>query len=445
MQLYRKELRPMLQLAIPVVISEVGWVLMSLVDTIMVGRVSPEAIGAVSIGSSIFIVIPIVGIGFLLGLDYLIAHAFGGGDMQECHRWLLHGLYLSFMMTLPLTFILWLLIWLLPRFDLHPDVLPLAIDYLEVVSWSILPLLLYATLRRYMQAINLVKPIMVTLITANGVNAFANWVFVFGHLGFPAMGSTGAAYATLGSKIFLFFGLAFAVVRHELSYRTGLFHTRLKLEFHRIRKLMHLGYPASAQLLLEVGVFSAATVLAGRLTATSLASHQIVLKIASLTFMVPLGISSAGAVRVGQALGAKNPHGASRSGWIALALATAFMSTAAVIFISFPQSLIRIFTDNADVLQLGVSLLYIAAIFQIFDGIQVVATGILRGTGDTRTPMISNLIGHWFLGLPVGATLAFKFGYDVFGLWVGLCIGLVAVAIVLLMTWIRRVRRMIAD
>ncbi len=440
---FRFELRSMLRLAVPVVISEIGWVSMSMVDTLMVGRVSPQAIGAVSIGSSVYIVVPLVGVGLLLGLDYLIAHAFGAGNIEDCHRSLFHGIYLSFALSIPLTLVLWLLIRLLPSFGLNPAVTALSIDYLTIVSWSVLPLLLYATFRRYMQAINLVTPIMFTLLSANLINAVSNWILVFGKWGFPRMGSTGAAYATLISKIYLFAGLFGFVVHHAWKHQTGLFRASLRLEFNRIVTLLKLGYPVALQLLLEVGVFATATLIAGTLRAVDLAAHQIVLKMASFTFMVPLGISSAGAVRVGQNLGAGRPHAAVRSGWIALAMGAGFMSIAALTFIGVPRLLMRLFTNDAIVIELGISLLLIAALFQIFDGVQVIATGILRGTGETRSPMISNLIGHWFLGLPVGIWLCFRLEMGIQGLWIGLCLGLMAVALALLIVWISTVRKII--
>jgi len=194
------------------------------------------------------------------------------------------------------------------------------------------------------------------------------------------------------------------------------------------------------QITLEVGVFAAATTLAGRLEPTSLAAHQIVLNIASLTFMVPLGVASAGAVRVGQAIGRRAAEAAGRSGWMALLLGAGFMSGAGLTFLFLARRIMQIFTDDPKIISTGVSLLFVAALFQLFDGIQVVATGILRGAGDTRTPMICNLVGHWLLGLPVGYALCFIWKGGVVGLWVGLSMGLIAVGVVLLWVWARKVR-----
>ncbi len=200
-----------------------------------------------------------------------------------------------------------------------------------------------------------------------------------------------------------------------------------------------LGLPAGTQMALECGVFAATTALAGRLEPAALAAHQVALNAASMSFMVPLGISAAGAVRVGQAMGRRDTAAAAQAGWTALLLAAVFMSGAALAFVTFPAAIVRVFTPDATVIAIGVVLLFVAAVFQLFDGLQVVATGVLRGTGDTRTPLLANLVGHWCIGLPVGYALCFVRGWGVVGLWVGLCVGLVAVALTLVWVWATRV------
>ena len=438
----RLEMRSMLKLAIPVVIAEIGSISMSIVDTLMVGRVSAEAIAAVGLGGGLYMVVALFGLGLLLGLDYLVAKAYGEGDMQKCQHTMLQGVYLAILACVPLMLVFWLIIRLLPGWGIEPAILPLAIDYLRVVSWSLWPLLLYVALRRYLQAIDLVLPVMVTLLSANLVNALANWIFVFGNWGAPVMGPVGAAYATTFSKIYMALGLVVYILWRERRAKSGLFAISIRPDFRRLWKLTALGLPVAVQIVFEAGVFTAVTVLAGKLSTASLASHQIVLRMAGLSFMVPLGISAAGAVRVGQNLGAKNPARAIRAGWLALGLGILFMCTSAAAFVLFPRAIMQAFTQDAAVISVGVSLFYVAAVFQIFDGMQVIESGILRGTGDTRTPMVVNLLGHWLLGLPIGYYLGFGRQWDVLGLWVGLCVGLIAVALALLMVWIARVRRL---
>ncbi len=433
----RTELAATARLAWPVVVAELGWMLMGVVDTIMVGRLSPEAIGAVGMSSTIFLALGIFGMGLLLGLDTLVAQAFGAGSIAECHRWLLDGVVLAVMVTPPVVAGTYALTATMDGWGMHPAVLELARPYLYVVAWSALPLLLYAAFRRYLQALNLVKPVMVTVVSANVINAAVNWVLVFGHLGFPALGTEGAAWATVCSRVYM--ALVLGVVIVSKGRKTGLFETPRGVDFPRLRRLLGLGGPAATQLVAEVGVFGLATALAARLDPTALAAHQIALNVASVSFMVPLGVASAGAVRVGHAVGRGDPAGASRSGWTAMALGVAFMGAAALAFVLVPRQLVRLFSADPAVVAIGAMLLLVAAAFQLFDGLQAVATGVLRGLGDTRTPMLSNLAGHWLLGLPVGYVLCFRMEWGVVGLWVGLSVGLIAVALALLTAWLAEV------
>ncbi len=429
----------MATLAMPVVVAEIGWVAMGLVDTLMVGPLGPEAIGAAGVGSALFIGVVIFAMGLLLGLDTLVSQAFGAGRIDECHRWLVHGIVLSFVVAIPVSLILFVLSNLLARFGLDPTVLALARPYLDVVLWSVLPLLLYATFRRYLQGMGVVRPVMIALVSANIINAIVNWILIYGKLGFPALGVRGAAWATVVSRVVMAAYLLVTIVQREWGRRPGLFETPLTIEWPWMRRLLSLGAPAASQITLEVGVFAASTALAGRLAPIALAAHQIAIHIAALSFMVPLGISSAGAVRVGHAVGRRDPFGAARAGWTALMFGAGFMACTAATFVLMPRVLMGAFTRDEGVLQLGASLLAVAAIFQLFDGIQGVATGVLRGLGDTRTPMVWNLVGHWFVGLPTGYFLCFGLNRGVIGLWWGLSIGLIICGVVLLVVWSRRI------
>jgi MATE family multidrug resistance protein len=436
----RDEFRPMLSLAWPVVVAELGWMVMGIVDTLMVGRVSPQAIGAVGLGSSVFVAFAIFGMGLLLGLDTFVSQAYGAGRLDECHRWLLHGLYLAVIASAPVMAASWELVYLMPAWGLHPTVLEMTAPYLRIVTWSTLPLLVYAALRRYLQAMNMVRPIMVVLVTANLVNVAVNWLLIFGHFGFPRMGTNGAAWATVASRVYLAIALAAIIAWRERDTHVSFFATPLRLEAHRLWRLVKLGFPAAMHLTAEVGVFAAATALAGRLDPVALTSHQIALNVASVTYMVPLGVASAGAVRVGQAMGRRDPLGASQAGWTAIAIGVGFMGCSSLGLLTVPSQIIGLFTHEPAVVTLGISLLFVAALFQLFDGLQGVATGVLRGMGDTHTAMISNVAAHWLLGLPIGYLLCFVAGWGVMGLWIGLSLGLVVVGLALLITWTSRIR-----
>jgi len=425
-----------MRLAAPIVGAELGWIAMGIVDIAMVGRLGPAEIGAVGVGSVLCFAVVVFGIGMLLGLDPLVARAHGRGRPDEARRWLVQGAALAALLAVPLTLAAAAVAASLGAWGMDPAVRRLAGPYFTIVLLSVLPLLLYTAFRRYLQAIGLAARVTAALVSANAINAAANWVLIFGNLGAPALGVDGAAWATVVSRVYLGLFLAVAIWRHE---RRGA-AVWPRPTRRRIRRLAVLGLPAAGQVSLEFGVFAVVTALAGRLAPATLAAHQIVLNVASVTFMVPLGVGGAGAVRVGHAVGRRDPAGARRAGWAALALGAAFMSGAALLFVLAPLTILRPFTDDPAVTRAGVALLLVAAFFQLFDGLQVVATGVLRGVGDTRTPMVCNLAGHWLVGLPVGYWLCFVAGWGIVGLWVGLSIGLTFVGAALVTAWWRRTR-----
>lgn len=437
------ELRPTLALAVPVVLAELGWQAMGVVDTMIVGRLGAEAVGAVGLGSIIFFAVSVFGFGLLLGLDTVVSQAFGAGDLAGCHRALAQGLYLSLGLTPLLMGLVLLTTPWLERLGVNPAVLVLTAPYLRVIAWSTLPLLIYAAMRRYLQAMGQVRPVMFALISANIVNAVGCWALVYGRLGLPAFGVVGSGWATTLARVYMALVLVGYTLWHAWHESTGLFRISWWFDPKLARRLLGLGLPAATHGTLEVGVFAMATALAGRLDAASLAAHQIVLNISSVTFMIPLGLASAGAVRVGQALGRRDPEEATRAGWTTLTLGAAFMGAAGLTLCVAPRPILWAFTDDPRVLATGVSLLFVAAGFQLFDGLQGVTTGNLRGAGDTQTPMACMLVAHWVLGLPVGYALGFSAGYGVVGLWLGLCLGLVAAGGVLVSAWVRKTQALL--
>jgi MATE family multidrug resistance protein len=431
------ELEAMTRLSAPLVLAELGWMAMGVVDTMFVGRVSAEAVGAVSVGSMIFYGVGIFASGLLLGLDTLVARAFGAGDPDECRLWLVNGVWLA-LFLIPMVMALALAsLPLLAAFGIDRGVLRETGPYMRALNWSAPPLLLYFAFRRYLQSVDMVRPIMIALLTANLVNFAGNWILVFGNLGAPRMGAAGAGWATCLSRIYMMAVLGAVIWRRDPL----VFMAPGPPDFRRVRRLLKLGLPAAGQIGLEWGVFAAVTVLIGRLNAESLAGHQIALTTVSATFMMPLGISSAAAVRVGHALGRGDPAGAARSGWTALALGATVMATAAVALLAIPRIIARMFTPDAGIIAAGVVLLRVAAFFQLFDGLQVVATGALRGAGDTRTPMLCHFAGYWLVGLPLGVVLCFHYGLGAPGLWMGLSAGLILIGIVLAGFWRRAAHR----
>lgn len=437
----RSELGPMLRLALPVVLAELGWMSMGIVDTIMVAPLGPAAIGAAGIGTSMHMAFAVFGMGLLLGLDTLVSQAYGANDQRDCHRWLVHGLVMAAAIAVPITLVCLVLATAIPSLGFHPDVAPLLDGYFGAVIWSTLPLLLYAALRRYLQGMHAVVPIAFALVTANLLNALVNWTLIYGRFGLPALGVPGAAWATVISRLYMLGVLVVAAWWIDRRRASGLADVSTRLSRERFVRLWTLGFPAASQITLEVGVFGLATALAGALDPVSSAAHQIALNIAGASFMVPLGVASAGAVRVGHRVGANDPAGAARAGWTAILLGACFMTLMALAFLLLPRTLIGLFQPGEAVVDLGASLLLVAAVFQLFDGLQAVATGALRGLGDTRMAMIVNLAGHWLLGLPIAYALCFPMGLGVRGLWMGLSIGLIVCGVVLTWHWHRRISR----
>jgi multidrug resistance protein, MATE family len=450
---FRDELRPMLRLSVPIVMAEIGWMSMNVVDTIMLGRLpnSAVAIGAASLGSSLYYTVSIFGGGLLLGLDTLVSQAYGRKDFTDANRALINSVYLALALTPLMMGVVWLWPSLMRQLGVQPEIMSGMVPFLNALNWGTLPLLLYFALRRYLQAVNMVKPVTFALVSSNVINALFNWVFIYGHWGFRAYGIPGSGWSTCLARIYMALVLVIALVIGNHKYGFGLWQTEWHLEFRRIRNLLALGFPAASQILFEIGVFSAVTALCGKLGALPLAGHQIALNCAAFTFMVPLGMSSAAAVRVGNELGrsqratsaterADALHSARRAGWMAILLGVGFMACAAVVFLAVPRGLARIFTPTPAVIEMGAKLLLIAAAFQLFDGLQTVCTGALRGAGDTRTPMLANLIAYWLIGLPVGWILCFKFGWGAQGLWIGLCLGLILIGTFLLWVWNGRIQ-----
>ena len=442
LQEIRQEWRPMLRLAAPLALTELGWLAMGFVDTVMVGRLpdSATAIGAVSLGTTLLYTIGIFGSGIFLGLDTIVAQAYGAGKIEECHHTLWNALYMACALSPVLMLLVLACVPFFPDFGLSPALVASTVPFLEALVWSTLPLALYFVLRRYLQSMGIVKPVVFALVSANLVNIIGNYGLIYGHFGFRAMGVTGSGWSTCLSRVYMALVLALAAIYYDRRRQSGLWRASRRVELPRLKELLRLGFPAASQLLFEIGAFACATFLVGKLGAVPLAGHQIALNVASFTYMVPLGIGSAAAVRVGQALGAGNPDGAKRAGWTALLFSTVFMSTSAICLFAFGHPIARIYSPEPDVIRAGATLLMVAAVFQLFDGLQVVATGALRGAGNTHTPMLANLLGYWAIGLPLGTLLCFTLHIGALGMWAGLCLALVLIGILLTGVWGRTIR-----
>jgi len=424
----------MLRMAIPLALAELGWMAMDVEDTMMAGRLGAAALGAGSLGVMLFYPIVICGTGLLLGMDTLVSQAHGARDAADCRRTLVNGAWLSLALAPLLALLVRLLIPLLRATGTNATVMALFDPFLKALAWSLVPLLFYAAFRRYLQAIDLVKPVTFALVSANVVNVLGNWVLMYGHWGAPRMGLEGSGWSTTIARCYMAAVLLAAIVWNE---RSGgiLWSISWRPSLKRIRRLVNLGLPAAMQILFEGAVFGLVSVFAAHLDAVLLAAHSIAINVVATTYMVPLGVSSAAAVRVGQAYGAGDARGAATRGWTAILLGALFMGSSGVVLAAAPRWIVRIYTPNAAVIAAGAVLLRIAALFQLFDGLQVVAGGALRGLGDTRTPMLAHLAGYWGVCLPVAYLLCFRLGWGAAGIWVGLSAALILIGSALLLAW----------
>lgn len=434
----------MLRLATPLALTELGWLSMNFVDTIAVGHLpdSAIAIGAVSVGTVLFYCIAIFGSYLFLGLDTMISQAFGAGRLEDCHRNLFNAFYLVLVSSPALMVLIFVSLPLLRRMGMDPPVVAATIPFVKALTWSTLPLSIYFVLRRYLQAMGIVKPLVYALVSANLVNLLGNWVFVYGHLGFRAYGVTGSGWSTFVSRLYMVAFLAGVVLYYDRQRSIRIWQASKSVDLVRIAELLRLGLPAAVQFLLEISAFTAVTVLVARLGAVPLAGHQIALNVAGLTFMIPLGISAAAAVRVGHAIGARDISAAVRAGWMAILFSIVFECFSAVVLFTFPRAIARIYSADPLVIRVGMVLLMIAGVFQLFDGLQVTIAGALRGAGNTRTPMLVHLLGYWMVGIPLGAVLCFKSGWGVTGYWISLCVGLVLIGSILVFAWVRMIQQL---
>ena len=433
----RTEARRLLTLALPMVGAQLATMLMGFVDTVMVGRVSVEALGAAAIANVwIFGTLQFAS-GVIFGLDPLVSQAHGAGDGARAALGLQRGLVLAGLLALPLAALWSQSETVLRLAGQSPELARAAHAYTQVQIPSIPFFLASVALRSYLQGRELVRPALYVVLLANLVNAGLNWVLIFGNLGAPALGLVGAGIATTATRILALAALVALVMALGLHRGAWVPWSRRAVEGAGLREVAALGFPIAFQVCLEMWAFSGSTLVAGRLGADALAAHTVALNLAALAFMVPLGVSQGAVVRVGNLIGSGRPADAQRAAWVALVIGGGVMTGSAALFLAFRHALPRIYTPDPAVVALAATILPIAAAFQVFDGTQVVGCGVLRGMGRTRPAAVFNLIGYWVLALPIGGFLALRTGAGLAGLWWGLCFGLAVVA-VSLVVWIAR-------
>jgi MATE family multidrug resistance protein len=423
------ELRATVALAVPVVFVQLGFMAMGVVDTLMVGQLSARALAAVAIGNLYFFNVTIFGTGTLMALDPIVAQAVGAGDDETVARSLQRGLIIALGMSVVTACLLAPSASILRVFRQPAEIIPDASAYLRISIVGALPYYAFGVLKQSLQALHRVAPIVWTIIVANLANAAFNWVFVYGHFGSPAFGVAGSAIATSIGR-WLQFVMLLIVARRDL--RTYVRPIRARIwEWPPIGRMLRIGMPIGAQQALEAGAFGAIGLFMGMIGTIAVAAHQIAITLAAFTFMVPLGVGSAAAVRVGNAIGAHDLPRAKSAIRAAYLCGVGFMCVTAIVFLGVPGLLARAFTSDAQVIRLASILIPIAGFFQVFDGGQAVGAGVLRGAGDTTAPLIVMLAAYWLLGVPVSAYMGFFTPLGPRGLWWGFVISLAVVAIFL--------------
>ncbi|MCH7402980.1 MATE family efflux transporter [Belliella kenyensis] len=419
-------------LAYPVMLSQLGQVLVGVADSMMVGRLGAIPLAAASLANSIFFVVLMFGIGVSMAITPLVAMADGKKKDNKIGRLFRHG----FVINSATAFILFVLITLftpmLKYMNQPEEVVTQAIPYLIIITISILPFMFFQTFKQFAEGLSQTKQAMYITLVCNGLNVFLNWVMIYGNLGFPPLGLNGAGWATLISRVLMGIIIAYYVFKSNRYKRFDLGFKIKKFSFPMVSKMIRIGVPTGFQYIFEVGAFSTAAIMMGWIGVTALAAHQIAINLASVSYMMASGLSAAAMVRVGNQLGRNDIKSLREAGFTVFTMVALFMLVSAFIFIVFREFLPSLYIDDPTVIRMSASLLVIAGIFQLSDGIQVVGLGALRGMADVKVPTIITLIAYWVIGLPLGYFFAFVLDLRELGVWYGLLIGLSITGVMLL-------------
>ena len=439
---YREEIAATILLAAPVVVTQLAHISMGFVDTIMVGRLGPAELAGVALGNTIFFTATIFCMGVVLAVGPMVAQAFGAGDGDPIGRSVRQGLWLSAVLAIPASIFIWNADTLLILLGQKPEVVVRAVSYLHTIVWGVFAFIAFAAIRSFCEAVSKPRPITVIAIIGVGVNILANYVLMYGKWGFPELGLVGTGWAsTIAFWSTFLMVVGYVYFKKEFS-RYQIFSRLGKPDPRYFMQLLRIGSPIGASLGVEMSLFMVTVMMMGWIGTVQLAAHQVAVQCAAFTFMVPLGIGMATSVRVGHAVGAGNPGEVYRAGMAGIWLSVSFMMMTAVLFWVAPRAVISLYLEmespaNADVIDIAVTLLGIAAVFQVFDGLQVAGMGALRGLKDTRRPMVLAMIAYWPIGLSMSYVLAFPLGLGEVGLWWGLVTGLGSAAIMITVRFYR--------
>ena len=426
---FRTHIRETAVLAIPVSIGQLGHVMLGVTDSVMVGRLGEVPLAAASLGHGIFVLMLVFAVGICNAITPLTAIADGSNDHDMAAVTFRQGLLLNTSIGAMLVLVTWLVSGSLAWMNQPPEVVELAAPYLRIMGFSFIPMTAFFTFRGFIEGLSYTKPAMVAIILGNLVNVFGNWVLIYGNLGMPVLGLQGAGYSSLAVEVFAALALMVYVLRARVFRRYHpLLHFR-GINRPVMMRLLRIGLPSGMQYVFEAGSFSFSAIMIGWLGATALAAHQIALNLASVSFMITLGISHAATIRVGNAVGRGDAGDVRTAGFSAVLMGMSMMALAAISFILLRHVLPALYIEDEAVRTLASQLLILAAIFQLSDGAQVVGHGILRGMTDVTVPMLIALCAYWVLGVPASYLLAFEVGLGTQGVWMGFVLGLTVAAL----------------
>lgn len=424
-----KESGLLMKIGTPVIITQLLQISMNFVDTIMAGRLSPEDLAAIAVGTSVLMPVVVLCMGSLMAVTPIVAQNVGGRNLNVIGKNARQVLWLSQILALPAFFILRNLDFIFELLQVTDEIVPIASGYLQAISWGIFPVFAYAALRHFNEGLSVTRPAMYIAIIGTLVNIPANYVLMFGKLGFPELGAIGTGYASSFVYTIMFVAMLWFTVSHQPYKRFDIFGKFRWPEKKYLKELVQIGTPIGISSSMEVSMFATVSLLISTLSTIQIAAHQIAINFASICFMIPLGLSIAISARVGNSIGRKKPQEARFRGYIGVGISTLFMICTATILFLFPRAITSIYTGDPEVTSIAVQLLYMAAIFQISDGLQVSGYGALRGLKDTKVPMVVNLIAYWMIGIPTAYLLGFTYKYGAPGFWIGLIAGLTAAGI----------------
>jgi MATE family multidrug resistance protein len=439
---WRAELRRQAALALPIVFVQLGLYAMGAVDGMFLGRVDEVTYAGGAAGNAYVFTFLAFGMGAVGVLDPIVGQAFGARDWGGIRCGLQRGLLLALLLAVPISLATYQAPWVLRQLHVSAEIVPVATAFARVSILSVPPFLFFVALRQASQAMHRLRPLVIVIVAANLLNVLLDWMWVFGRLGFAPHGAVGSAWGTVVARWFMVLALVFVsgpeLGRFLWPRATGVFDPAA------FGRMFLLGAPIGLQWFAEIGTFAFVALRIGELGASELAGHQVAMHLASGSFMIPFGISMAAAVRVANEVGRGDAHAVRLATRVALVSGAAIMSGFGLVYTTLPGALARVFTDRVEIQAVAATLIPLAGAFQVFDGVQGVVSGVLRGLADTRVSMLVHLAGFWCVTIPLGLELAFDRGLGARGLWWGLVAGLAAVALFLLLRLHAVLRRRIA-